>query len=143
MRIAGARIGGGLVAAALVAAACAGAGSLREAPLDAGRAMMLHAPGERVLDAARTAVREAGFEIEGERREAEAAWSLFGRVVLSDESLAARVRLVVDEVSPGRTEVRMLTRRYLPTRVGAGDPYADAIFDRLVREFLPEPPGGS
>lgn len=124
------------------AAACAGSRSLQEAPLDAGRSMLIQAPAERVLPVARAAVRDAGFQVERELREAGGAWSISGRVLLPGQSLAADVRVVVEELAEDRTEVRVLTRRYLPTRVGGGDLYAEAIFDRLVREFLPQPTPG-
>lgn len=142
---------GGRASAALAGAAllwagalgCAGPRSLQEAPLDAGRTMLIRAPADRVLPVVRTAVRDAGFQVDREQREAGRVWSLHGRVLLSDQSLAADVRAVVEELADDRTEVRVLTRRYLPTRLGGGDPYAEAIFDRLVREFLPEPAPGS
>ncbi len=123
----------------VLALGCAGPPSLSHAPLEAGRSMLIQAPAERVLPVARTAVRDAGFQIERELREAGRAWSISGRVLLTDQALAADVRVVVEEVAEDRTEVRVLTRRYLPTRVGGRDPYADAIFDRLVREFVPHP----
>lgn len=101
--------------------------------------LVLHAPAEEVLPAARAGVREAGLRIELERRETDRAWTLLGRQFLTDGSLAADVRVVVEEVEEARTEVRVLTRRHLPTEFRTGDPYADAIFSYLTGRFLRPP----
>lgn len=132
---------GPVVAAALLAA-CVGPGDLRTRPLDAGKSVSVERPVEAVLPAARRAVLEEGFEIESETVPDDTTRVLYARRLLSEREVEATLRVVVRRAGEGRTLVRVLSRRVVPTEIQlGGDPYVDRILQAIAVRFLDAPRG--
>lgn len=117
---------------ASITACIATTGGLKNEPLDAGTSQTYGVPLNRVVAAAREAVREAGFQIDDVSHPADSTWVIIGKRGAGFFSYGELVRTVIQPAAGGQTAVRVLTKRRVATDITAKGDYSHAILSNIA-----------
>lgn len=104
---------------------------MRSAPIDEGVARTYSAGHDRVFKAARESVVEAGLSIEEIKKVDDRTWMIIGKKGMSGMSWGELVRVVVQQIGPAETTVRVLSKRKLATNMTAKGDYSASILSNV------------
>lgn len=110
---------------------CATTGGIKSAPISQGVARSFQHDFNATLKAAQQSIVETGLAIEEAIEIAPATWSIVAKKGATLMSMGELVRVVVEEVSPGTTQVRVLTQKRVATNVAARGDYSASILSNL------------
>jgi hypothetical protein len=110
---------------------CATSGTMERAPLDEGVERTYDGAYHDVREAARHAIKSSGLQLDKAEQIDPTTWVMYASKGATAFSWGERVRVVVDEVTPGENVVRVYTKRKLATNVTAKGDWAPMIFGNM------------
>jgi hypothetical protein len=111
--------------------ACATSGGLKQEPLTAGETQKFVGNYDTILKAARDATVASGLHLESVEKVDDHTWTILGKKDASAWSWGEIVRVVIQQVSPDTTSVRIISKKRMATNVGARGDYSQAIFSDM------------